>query len=122
MDQARFVGLEGSSALTSPPARMGDDLFLNQPVSLLFVDSHYPSVKVVNEFYRPTFGIDLTVHQVRVVPDIPQRRQWRSLRDPQKIILLTSHSYFPTITCAFLSTQKSAIYSSIFRRKTQPYA
>jgi hypothetical protein len=56
MDQARVVSLEGSSALSSPLACMGDDLFLNQPSSLLFVDSRHPGVEVVDKTQRPAFG------------------------------------------------------------------
>jgi hypothetical protein len=62
MDQARFLGLKGSSALSSPLARIGYDLFLNKPGSLLFVDSRDLGIKVVDEPYYPTFSIDLTVH------------------------------------------------------------
>jgi hypothetical protein len=62
MNQARLIGLESSSALSSLLARMRDNILLDKPSRLCFVDSCYLGVKVIDEPYRPTFSIDLTVH------------------------------------------------------------
>ena len=73
MNQARLIGFESGSALSGPLTRMRDNILLNKPSRLCFVDSRYLGVEVIDEPYRPTFSIDLAVHQVGVVPDIQQR-------------------------------------------------
>jgi hypothetical protein len=62
MNQARLIGLESSSALSSLLARMRDNILLDKPSRLCFVDSCHLGVKVIDEPYRPTFGVDLAVY------------------------------------------------------------
>jgi hypothetical protein len=62
MNQARLIGLESSSALSSPLARIRDNILLDKPSRLCFVDSCHPGVEVIDEPYRLTFGVDLAVY------------------------------------------------------------
>ena len=62
MNQARLVGFESGSALSGLLARIRDDILLNKPSRLYFVDSYYLGIKVIDELYYPTFSIDLIVY------------------------------------------------------------
>jgi hypothetical protein len=62
MNQARLIGLESSSALSSPLARIRDNILLDKPSRLCFVDSCHSGVEVIDEPYRLTFGVDLAVY------------------------------------------------------------